>query len=285
MKKYHNQTAVSLFAFQDIITGITAIVLLITLLLMIELIARKTFLQLQSVSPETIKLLNIIEEMENNEPFSINKLGKSLTTKTTEAEVKQTIQVLEEHIKKLKVRKKDSLEILEDTRHQLSSIRSIHQDELSKKKQTDELVKNIQRNQSRLSKIQSESQALSNKKAELQVKAGAPPGPPILSFYNIEGNSKKSWLLILSEESIVINSLVGKEEFTWVDKSSIRQFARWINRNRSNVEHCVVLVRPSGITKHDDILKILTKENIPIGTEAIGETQNVLVKPNQDYPL
>jgi len=285
MKKYHNQTAVSLFAFQDIITGITAIVLLITLLLMIELIARKTFSQLQSVSPETIGLLDVVEEMACNEPFSVTKLSNSLNTKTTESEVKQRVQILEENIKELKVRKKDSLETLEDTRQQLSSIRSIHQDELSKKKQTDELVRRIQKNQSRLNKLQSESQALSNKKAKLEVTAGAPAGPPILSFYNIEGNSKKSWLLILSEERIVINSLIGKKEFTWADKSSTRQFARWINRNRSNVEHCVVLVRPSGITKYEDIWKILTKENIPIGTEAIGETQNVLIKANHDYPL
>ena len=137
MKKYHNQTAVSLFAFQDIITGITAIVLLITLLLMIELIARKTFSQLQSVSPETIGLLDVVEEMACNEPFSVTKLSNSLNTKTTESEVKQRVQILEENIKELKVRKKDSLETLEDTRQQLSSIRSIHQDELSKKKQTD----------------------------------------------------------------------------------------------------------------------------------------------------
>jgi hypothetical protein len=285
MKKYHNQTAVSLFAFQDIITGITAIVLLITLLLMIELIARKTFSQLQRISPETIELLDIVEEMASDEPLSVTKLSKSLTTKTTELEVNQRIQALEENIEALTVSKKDSLEILEDTRQQLSSIRSIHQDELSKKKQTDELVKRIQRNQTRLNEIQSKSRAFSNKKAELEVKAGVPAGPPILSFYNIEGNSKKSWLLILSEEGIVINSLVGKEEFTWADKNSTRQFARWINRNRSNVEHCVVLVRPSGITKYDDVWKTLTKENIPIGTEAIGETQNVLIKPNQDYPL
>ena len=258
MKKYHNQTAVSLFAFQDIITGITAIVLLITLLLMIELIARKTFSQLQSVSPETIGLLDVVEEMACNEPFSVTKLSNSLNTKTTESEVKQRVQILEENIKELKVRKKDSLETLEDTRQQLSSIRSIHQDELSKKKQTDELVRRIQKNQSRLNKLQSESQALSNKKAKLEVTAGAPAGPPILSFYNIEGNSKKSWLLILSEERIVINSLIVKKEFTWADKSSTRQFARWINRNRSNVEHCVVLLRPSGITKYEDIWKILT---------------------------
>lgn len=285
MKKYHNQTAVSLFAFQDIITGITAIVLLITLLLMIELIARKTFSQLQSISPETIELLDIVEEMASDESLSVTKLSKSLTTKTTESEVKQRIQTLEENIKALKVREKSSLKILDDTRQQLLSIHSIHQDELAKKKETDELVKSIQSNQSRLNELQSKSRALSNKKAELQAKAGTPAGPPILSFYNLEGNFKKSWLLILSEENIVIDSLVGSQKFAWPDKSSTRQFARWINRNRLNVEHCVVLVRPSGISKYDDVWKTLTKENIPIGTEAIGETQNVLIKPNQDNPL
>ena len=66
MRKRSNKQAFSLFAFQDIITGVTAIILLFTLLLVLELVTRKATQATAAPSASAQQLAELAKSVTND---------------------------------------------------------------------------------------------------------------------------------------------------------------------------------------------------------------------------
>ena len=77
-RKSHNNSPISLFAFQDIITSVTGVFLLMTLLMAVELASRET-MQQSAVSAEEIERLTVsVEELE----AEVSQLRGNLASRT-----------------------------------------------------------------------------------------------------------------------------------------------------------------------------------------------------------
>ncbi len=79
MRKRSNKQAFSLFAFQDIITGVTAIILLFTLLLVLELVTRKTTQATAATSASAQQLAELSQSMTDVPSVDLEALEQAPT--------------------------------------------------------------------------------------------------------------------------------------------------------------------------------------------------------------
>ena len=95
MRKRSNKQAFSLFAFQDIITGVTAIILLFTLLLVLELVTRKATQAANASSTETAQQLSeLAANMNEVQTIDIDSLQQAPTQEQVLAIVRHGLLVL-----------------------------------------------------------------------------------------------------------------------------------------------------------------------------------------------
>ena len=79
MRKRSNKQAFSLFAFQDIITGVTAIILLFTLLLVLELVTRKATQATAATSASAQPLAELAHDMTDVPSVDLETLKQAPT--------------------------------------------------------------------------------------------------------------------------------------------------------------------------------------------------------------
>jgi len=79
MRKRSNKQAFSLFAFQDIITGVTAIILLFTLLLVLELVTRKATQATAAPSASAQQLAELAHDMTDVPSVDLETLKQAPT--------------------------------------------------------------------------------------------------------------------------------------------------------------------------------------------------------------
>ena len=107
--------------------------------------------------------------------------------------------------------------------------------------------------------------------------AELPQGPPILRFRNSGQDRANSCLVVLEQNRIIARPVKEGDKFVWAGSSAVNQFGDWLQANTLSVNHCVVLIRPSGIPLFETVQELIEDNGIAIGKETIGENQQVQV--------
>ena len=271
--------AISLFSFQDIITGVTAIILLLTLLLVLELVTRKAGASGSPSSPVADQLLDLVKEVEasrsNLEGLEVAIASSSAdeVLAVIENEKSQVAESIAECESKLAAALKDksnSKKVLLERRAEL------REEHLERKNVLAQSLENQE--------MQAENDAMLQSAADLKEqivangrRAKLPAGPPILRFREKDGGDSRSLLVVLGRQKITVIVLRSGEEVVWTGGAAVNQFRAWMSAKGRAFNHCVIVLRPLGFQYFAAIIEFLEENKVAVGKELIGETQKLQI--------
>lgn len=288
MKRYKSESPFSLFAFQDIITSVCGIIVLITLLLMVELSMRVlTTKTEQTVSAEEYdKLKSEYEEAEGElremkdalslEEQKFKEIPDDLKNKDIE-EITETTERLANENENLRTQNEEMKEQCAEKENELAE----------KQKEKDEFEEQTELLQSKKDRLENEL-AKYNKEIK-KLKDG------YSVIYKNSDRTRKPYLVEVSG-SVIKATLISEterdvREFRYRKKDTIDlgndnkieiedyilEFSDWAHKKNSNEYFFVLAIRPSGIFQSSR-LRILLEDDYRIGIDMITENQNIEVE-------
>ena len=248
----------SLFSFQDIITCITGILLLLTLMLILDLAQRseasprtQTPKIVEQLSAEQQQLDGQLEQLEDQIRLQTELLnsGALINADSLRSHVeiaKDRSQQLDreiEHLSEQQTRTVAQQQQLERRQQE----RAHEQDESRK------LHEQIERVQQQLAEMQNSNRV----------------------FYNATGGSGRTpWLVEISQQQILAAQagVIGPPQ-TFISRS---EFLAWARQQSASSIQFVLLLKPDAVDEYDRIVKGLTDSGFAFGFDALRGDQNVI---------
>ena len=252
----------SLFSFQDIITSVTGIMILVTLVMAVELVQRTE----QAPQQQTAELVKELEHQINETRDAVEELRAQMQQQQKDVTPDAFLDISTLQVKFRRVQdhrqrgSQDSKDLAQRRQKTDSQLARIRREQISRK---DEIAT--------LAKLQEE---LSKKKEQLKKLSR---GNRVV--YNpAQGTSRTPWLVELSGTKIVVARMgisAAPQEF-----SDIPAFQGWVSQLVPSSNYCMVVIRPTAVDSYGDILKMLDGRAIQYGYDAIDE--KVIVIDSRD---
>jgi hypothetical protein len=248
----------SLFAFQDIITSVTGILLLLTLLLTLSLILR----EYQTPAVQTRRVVKQLDTV----------------LADTNVEIKQFQQLLEERSKVVQdlaklspTRVRREVNVLEVQLAQLDlELQTLDQQTKETEKAEDEWrTRQISSEQSRriLAQLDAELKKVTEELEQLR-------SSNRLIYNPQQSSGKTAWLVEVDEDSFRVARVgVSAKPLSF---DSVAALSRWCESRDPSAEYFVLLVRPQGIEQFQVLMENLESQPFDLGFDLIGEDQTVI---------
>lgn len=258
--------SVSFFAFQDIITAVVGIFVLITLIMIIELVSKaETTSSRIETNVESLKQLS--SSLEKNR----EKLSQQLRELTLAAEDSRGAnglhpefqeRELQKQLTALNEQKQDLSESVEDLEHQLSISQALNQT-LSRQwdvsraevKRVDDLQSKIDELENRLQRIQSED-------------------PMVFRAEKLQGRTIV--IFDLHPDRVEIASLEAGRRETFKGTNSVAAVQNWIRSQNLNQIHILVFVRPKTEKLFSEIQDTLKGHSASFGFDVLGANKKIV---------
>ncbi len=260
---------ISLFAFQDIITSVSGIIIVMVLLLSLELVERPEQDSQRITSSVATDIESAITEAEaelETLQGSVQELNTLISdiAETSPSELQNEIDSLRRRIDE----KEQGLKQLQAQEEQL------------KEEKEDVLVQQFDRKDER-----EELNKVIRELADLQEQLEQEREEDRLVFTLPKGSKKSGWLAVI-ESGRIETAPIGRESqpirftsrssgFLGTD-SAVNQFMEWARNKNASSSYFLVLVRPSGASAFDQLESRLSLSGIQFGFDLIGENQSVL---------
>lgn len=252
-KRKQSGAAFSLFAFQDIITSVTGIMLLITMMLALELIKKKE----ESPPEQTQKTTESVQSAVAANQNEILQLRATLsatdeqlrydeeTLRRKLSELSSVNEIVEQQLKELEQREQDTEKRKQEMESALSQTVSPQQ---------------VQQMQERLKELQ--EQLLSMKNSNRVI------------FNRPVGDAKSPWLIEVSGNEIRIAEVgVAAPPKVFPHPDDARD---WISSQNKGSVYFVVMVKPSGLDKFSLVKQDLESLEFEIGYDLLAEDQQAI---------
>lgn len=258
-------TAFSLFAFQDIITSVTGVMILVTMILALELINRKVGSpanQTEAVSESVVEAVESVKQLED-------MLAKN----------QERIQQLKMQQGKIEDGLRDHVTTdVDQIKSQLADLQEVQRniaDDLSDAEKTNEHVsKQNEAFQNKAEQVANDVKSLDEEIAETTKQLQELRDSKRV-VYNLASNDEKAaWLVQISGDSLLAAKAGVKQPPTRF--GTPEEFLKWTKTRDPNKECFVLLVKPSGILVFHNILDPLTKQRFDRGYDLITEDQEAI---------
>lgn len=263
-RRTRHAPAFSLFAFQDIITGVTGIVVLLMLLLTLSLVERvrhspqiQTQMLDQEVAQALAATLEQIEELERS-------------TKQVAATAEQAGEILPEEIAPEIELRGQNVNALEAESERAKRRLQRQQQDLAEKTQQ------AQGNDEKRRQLA----ALQQQVRELEQEIRQAGDKPRLVYNPDVGARSIAWIVDLRSDAIWV-ARVGRREPPRVfseagAETRKRAFLAWATRRSPRAESFVLLIRPSTIAVFQDVEEKLKAAGFSIGFDAVPKDRSVI---------
>lgn len=272
--------AFSLFSFQDIITSVTAILILLVLILALELVARR--------HDEAAADQDASRSALRQSAAALEGLVAQLTTlvptdetrplaERTQSELERDVRVIEDQVRQAAAAA-ESAQAVEDRARalaakaeaKLAGVQDL-QDEVSRTREEAALLDD-----------EADKLALDNAKeaeriAQRRDELSEQPTPGAELVFNAPKDSNsQAWIVEVSIDGLVVVKL-GTNERRVLGAATGPGSAvdEWVAELVPDRDHALVLVRPSGIDGSGDIRGTLSEAGVSFGIDFIGEGQVV----------
>lgn len=260
--------AISLFAFQDIITSVTAIVIVVVLFLTLDLVQRKR--RNAETSPGQIAVDLIARLAEIDSEFAALRRQ----AEETDSLVREVAAASPAEIRDEVARREGLIASLLETQKRLQRQR----DELRQRE------KRVIAEQFDLEPAREQRKLLEKETADLQrvVKEVRQDDRPIYTLPR--GFRKEGWLAVVESGRILVAPL-GRAakpiEFRakgspLFGTSAAEAFAEWIDAEGHASGYFLLLIRPGGSTAFDDVEKKLSSRSTSYGFDLVGTDSRIL---------
>lgn len=261
-------TPISLFSFQDIITSVTGIMILVTLFLALEVIRRKegspdhrTKALTQELVQASANATKVKATLEGNRR-QIEQLRTALagnesqlleTVKVDADEVTRKLRDLDELNKLMAGELQESEARRRQTEKELEEMRSREADKQTDKQTIEQLAKTVQEKLQELQKLRQANRVI---------------------FNPTQGDSKSPWLVELSATAI-LSAQLGKKEKPQ-SFATAAAFKAWAAKRSKAGEYFVLLVKPSTVDKFLDARQSLEKQGFDVGFDLLRDDQTAI---------
>ena len=267
-RRRRKQNALSLFSFQDIITSICGIVILITLILALELTSK--IVEASMADPVRSRdaynqMLREIDDM-TSEITDLNTALNQMADDISKAisftipDIQDKIDQISAEIEANEEKLKNWSDLTEESEER--NRRALFLDEENKclQQKKEELEKQYQ-------KLLEQSMLASNDGEFLYFdKENAPKEAPWL--FDIDKDSSKA-----IPAAGILGS--GPEPFTGDDDDICASFMDWANQRSTTTEYFVLLVRPEGVDLYETIRDLVQLAGFRVGVDFIGQYQKI----------
>lgn len=258
---------ISLFAFQDIITSVTAIVIVVTLFLALDLVQRRQ----EQFSETPTELANEVKDRIANGIKELTKLRDELehtdelvkqVANTSPAELRSEIARRERAIDNLR----DDLKRQEDRRKRL-----ILAEEAAAAERFD------------LAPIRQQIEQTERETRELRGQLEKETQENRVLFTLPQGFQRDGWVVVVESEQIAVapmgrnaNPKVFVSTGTVFKSSAAEEMMSWIDRSKLQAAYFFLLVRPSGSGTFSNLENSLKRKSIAFGFDLIDSHRVVL---------
>ena len=261
-------TPISLFSFQDIITSVTGIMILVTLILALEVIQKREGSPQNRTKQLTTELQTAVQQT----------AAMQVTAAAAKAEIdnlRATLQQSESNL--LETVKVDSTQAARSLRD-LEELNKLLADELAQStrraQEADKAKQNMEAEQTTKSKdkvtLEQTSQTVQQKLEELRKLRAANR----VIFNLTQSGPKAAWLVELGAEKILAAE-TGKK----VPAQSFNTpgaFVAWAKKRNRASEYFVLLVKPATIQQFEVVRDALEKANFDLGFDLLKADQTAI---------
>lgn len=254
---------ISLFSFQDIITSVTGIMILLTLLMALELSQRS----LQSPSVQTAVVTEQLETAVVDSEQEITRLEADLANRDKKLQELAAIDEqrlldesvdIEHQISQLAAGSSNLAAQAEAAARRREQAESSSQDRQKDVDTARELMVRAAELQAKLAKLQSTNRVLYN------------PAP---------GSSKSAWLVEITDSELraaPLGQATPPTVFKGNASARLTAFQAWARTRDRRGEYFVLLVKPSGIDLFDQLHEALGKLGFDLGFDIVDSTETVI---------
>jgi hypothetical protein len=265
-RRKNSGAAFSLFSFQDIITSVTGIMILVTLILAVELIQRvelspenRTKSVTNSVQQNVSETNSVSNAVEENDRI-IDRLQREL-----EKGAKSIEDVSGFDPRQIDDRLSDMIEINEQLAGDLKTLEKDLAIADRQHKKYEELANTFdpQEMQKLIQEIEEGRKALADIKKNNRV-----------IFNPTDGDAKKPWIVQIAPDSLLAARVAVSERPTTFD--NIEAFRDWVNRRNPVSDYIVLLIKPGSNEMFRAILAILKPMKFDLGYDLLSADQNAI---------
>jgi len=289
-RRRSNQPSISLFSFQDIVTSVTAILILIVLILSLELISRKYEAAAGDPAAAKESAAGAVAELET----LVNRLAAEASRETDSVAGPALPSIPDSELRTLRDQLERAATQVEDARRIHEKASNLAEESvtmLSREQLQSETVQEEEREAARLAEdaeMLTRENAAERTRLETQQREinGRPLPGPELVFRRPPGTARRSWLLETSDKGFAALQLgTGKSDSLGTDSGDASGLANWIATLEPAADYVLILARPSGIDPSGTAKQRLKAADIPHGIDFIGEDQGVHDGSIEEEPL
>lgn len=269
----------SLFSFQDIITSVTAILILIVLILSLELVTRRSREAAASPAMTRARLEESIADLEKLAVRLEQKaaMPPAAARRRAVAEIERDIHITLDQIEVAKGDLETATRINDAAQSEarvaaarLEAMRSGVEESERREAEAEDIAGEAARvaaaNERDRRYLEAERERLRDKPS---------PGTELV-FNAPPEDGRQPWLLEVSVEGCAALALgTGMAQALGPDTGPGSPFSRWADSLRTAEHYVLLLVRPSGTKRFDAVRSALRDRDITIGIDFIGEAQAV----------
>lgn len=252
-----NNISISLFSFQDIITSVTGIMILLTIIMLLDLITRsnaspraQTEQVLPQINEELSKTNEIIKDLE--EKLSRQSSSTSTNAFLSEETLNKKIADLEEKLN-----------------HSQKKIEKLQQEKKNIKKSFDR-INTEKNNQDKTVVVEKLKNELKEKKKELEDLSKSKR----IIYNSPEGISKTTWLFEVSGSNILV-AKIGETSKPH-NFNGAEPLKRWISTRSPSNDYFMILFKPDSVSFHDSLLNFLESNNFDFGYDLLDSSRTAI---------
>ena len=278
--------AISLFAFQDIITSVKAIMILLVLILTLELLERVATKGMAAEDRQVArKLKHSVAEM-GQHLKQLQRQAASANDTASEAagfSAKQTDERRLEANRQV-AELQDDLRNLDVQMRSAQAARRAAESHLVKTQASDPAVvvdrtKAMEQHVSKMTAATTRERER-QQEAQKQDKDSSAPAKTLV-FNAPPGTTLKPLLVEISKADLVAVDTDGSKpkRFKWGLFGPSKNFVQWLNSRNKSSEYIVIILRPSGVDRYDAVRSEIASAGLGIGTVLIGEEMSLVLEP------
>ena len=278
--------AISLFSFQDIITSVTAIMILLVLILALELVTRvatkgmaaedrRVAQQLKRSVAEMEKRLDQLRKEASAAQDAASDAAGFSAKETAEKQAKAALAAkeLQDEIRRLEVQLRDAQSSRRTAEGRLAASQTVDPEATAARaREADARAFHMETaNREEMRRQESEAKKASDGTAVARTLVfNAPPGTTL-----------EPLLVEITKDGLVA---VGPDaesprRFTWNLLGLPAGFGDWLKGRNKSREYVVLILRPSGVERYDAVREAVVSAGFDIGTELIGEQMSLVLGP------
>ena len=274
MGRKRRTAAFSLFSFQDIITAVTAILILILLIMTLSLIEQKRSASAVDGSVSRSAMEGLVQEVTRRR----NELRDTIETARKTNHDQRSRKVVESEI----AERQSDLDSIRSKRDETDRTLKAAQRLMQKlEKQLDarrpdfeklaNTLQEIEGMQAQVNELEESNEEERRRQLEQQQEIDDRPVGEVLVFNPGDDSDLQPWLLNASAEGIAAIELGHARRIPLGANAGTLAFTKWLSERAAASDHCLILVRPSGVRLLDDIEEKLREKGLAFGIDLVAE--------------